>query len=170
MTRTAVRGRIALLAALVLASALLLAAVALAAKPKKNAQFAGHTSTPPVEGFRAPVKFKVAPDSASLSNFTFGSFGCFGVGGFRPNVNPYTGESLIDAGRLKVAANGKFSDKALSGYTVAGQKTSTTMTISGSFSTPKKVSGAITFSQVVKGAGVNSKCGPATISFSASAR
>jgi len=57
MTRTAVRGATA-----VLVCAMLLAADALAAKPKRSARFAGHTSATPVEGFKAPVKFTVAAD------------------------------------------------------------------------------------------------------------
>ncbi|HXB16354.1 MAG TPA: hypothetical protein VNV44_11505 [Solirubrobacteraceae bacterium] len=167
MTRTAVRGGLALLAAAAIACALLLCAVALAATPKKNAQFKGTTDATPIEGFHAPVKFAVAPDSKSLSRFTFGSFGCFGAGGFRPGVNPYTGSSLIDAGKLKVPSSGKFTDHAISRYTVQGQTTTTNMTISGRFSTPKSVSGTITFSQVVTGAGVNTKCGPAKLSYTA---
>lgn len=169
MTRTAIRGATALAAALV-ACALLIAASALAAKPKKNTSFAGHTSAQPTEGFRAPVKFKVAPDSKSLYNFTFGSFGCFGAGGFRPNVNPYTGNSLIDAGKLKVPASGKFTDHAISSYTVSSQNTQTKITVSGKFSSPKSVSGTIVISQVVTGGGLNLKCGPGTVDFTASAK
>jgi hypothetical protein len=170
MTRTAVRGRIALLAALVVACAVALVATALAATPKKNARFAGTTNTSAVEGFHAPVKFTVSADGRSLQNFTFGSFGCFGAGGFRPNTNPYTGHSLIDAGKLKLGSKGKFTDSAISSYTVQGQKTTTKMTISGSFATPKRVSGTITFSQTVVGGGINSKCGPASPTFTARAK
>ena len=166
MTRTAVRGGIALAASAVL----LLAATALAAQPKKNARFAGTTSAAPVEGFHAPVKFTVSADGKSLSSFTFGSFGCFGAGGFKPGVNPYTGNSLIDAGKLKLASKGKFTDNAISSHTVAGQTTTTKMTIAGHFATAKSVSGTITFSQVVKGGEVNSQCGPAKLSFSAKAK
>ncbi len=169
MTRTAARVRIALAAALVLVCAAVLTATALAAKPKKHARFSGTTNTTPVEGFHAPVRFTVSSDGRSLLNFTFGSFGCFGAGGFRPNTNPYTGHSLIDAGKLKVSSNGKFSDSAISSYTVQGQKTTTKMTISGSFSTPKRVSGSISLSQTVVGGGVNSKCGPGGPKFTAKA-
>jgi hypothetical protein len=170
MTRTALRGTVALLTSAVLVCALLLAATALAAKPKKNAHFGGHTSAPAIEGFRAPVTFTVAPNGVGLNRFTFGSIGCFGSGGFRPGVSPYKGNSLIDAGKLRVPANGKFSDTALAGYTIAGQTTTTKITISGKFATPKSVSGTITFSQMVVGGGVNSECGPAKLTFSASAK
>ncbi len=169
MTRNAVRGAV-LAASAVLAVALVLAAAALAAKPKKHARFAGTTNATPEEGFHAPVKFTVSSDGKSLSGFTFGSFGCFGAGGFRPGVNPYTAHSLIDAGKLKLGANGKFSDNASASYTVSGQTTTTKMTISGKFSTPKRVAGTIVLSQVVKGGGANSKCGPAKLSFTARAK
>lgn len=168
MSRSDVRRAIAVVAAVSLVCALPLAAPALAAKPKKGARFAGRTSAPPVEGFRAPVRFTVSPDGRSLYNFTFGTFGCFGAGGFRPGVNPYTGNSLIDAGRVKVAAGGRFSDKTLSAYSVAGQTTTTTISISGMFGAPKTATGTITFSQVVTGTS-KSACGPSKLSFYASA-
>jgi len=170
MNRNAVRGGIAVVATAVIACMLLLAAAALAAKPKKGAHFAGHTSATKVEGFRAPVTFGVSSNGRTLTNFTFGSFGCFGAGGFRPGVNPYTGNSLIKAGKLKVPASGHFSDKASSSYSIAGTGTSTTMTITGTFSTPMRVSGTITFRQIVFGGGPASSCGPAKVSFSATAK
>jgi hypothetical protein len=152
---------------LLLATALAVG-TALAAKPKHGAHFTGSTSANPVEGFRAPVKFTVSADGRSLSNFTFGSFGCFGAGGFRPGVNPYTGHSLVDAGKVKVAASGHFSQKATTSYTVQGQTTTTTILVAGSFSTPKKAGGTITFSQAVTGT-IHTSCGPAKLTFSASA-
>jgi hypothetical protein len=151
-----------------LLAAALAAGTALAAKPKPRAHFSGHTNQPAVVGFLAPVKFTVSSDGRSLSSFTFGTFGCFGAGGFRPGVNPYTGSSLIDIGKVKVSAGGKISQKATSSRTVAGQKTTTTISLSGRFSTPKKASGTITFSQVVTGT-LHLSCGPAARTFSASA-
>ena len=146
----------------------LAAGTALAAKPKQRAHFTGYTNQPAVEGFRAPVKFTVSSDGRALSNFTFGTFGCFGAGGFRPGVNPYTGNSLIHVAKVKVTASGQISQVATSSYTVQGQTTTTTLTIAGRFSNPKKASGTITFSQAVTGA-FHSSCGPAMRTFSASA-
>jgi hypothetical protein len=176
MTRTAVRRLTASLAAGLIACSLLLAAVALAAAPKKNARFSGHTSAPPVAGFRAPVSFKVAADGRSLTGFSFGSFGCFGAGGFRPNVNPYTGGAILrPAGRVKVTAKGRISlTGGKSTASAGGLKTVTTVAIVGRFSAAKRVSGTITFSQKITGAfegkPVNQGCGPGTIQFSASTR
>ncbi len=139
-----------------------------AAGPKRGAAFRGTTSAPPIEGFHAPVTFKVAANGLSLHNFTYGSFGCFGVGGFRPGVNPYTGTSLIDAGKVEVSAGGHIDAHALSGYSVDGQSTLTRITVVARFVSPRSLSGTITYSQTVTGT-VHSSCGPAKLSFSAKA-
>jgi hypothetical protein len=159
------------IAVFALAVALTLTAVALAAKPKHGAHFTGRTSVPPVVGFHAPVSFTVSHNGRSLSNFRFGSFGCFGAGGFRPGVDPYTGGSIIKvAGTVKVSANGHLSvSGAKASYTAFGSTTVTTLSIRGRFSTPKSASGSITFSQNVTGK-FTSSCGPATIGFLASTR
>lgn len=161
--------RRAAIAAGVFGAGLALAAGALAAKPKHGAHFVGRTSVPPVVGFRAPVKFTVSKNGRSLSHFTFGSFGCFGAGGFKQGVNPYTGSSLIDVGTVKVSAKGAISASgARSTSKVGGQTTVTTISISGRFSKAKAASGSITFSQSVIGS-VMASCGPATVSFFVSA-
>lgn len=149
-----------------LAGALALCATALAAKPKKNARFSGTLKTTIVEGFRAPVTFKVSGDGKQLQNFTFGSFGCFGAGGFRPGVNPYTGHSLINVGTLKLAKNGQFSQTKPSSYTVSGQTTSFTVKVSGRFSTRTSAIGTIQFTESVSGG--PGKCTSLPLAFSAS--
>jgi hypothetical protein len=151
-----------------LVAAALAAGAALAAKPKPRAHFTGHTNAAAIGGFLAPVKFTVSADGRWLSNFTFGTFGCFGAGGFRPAVNPYTGNSLLHVAKVKVSASGEMFQKATSSYTVQGQTTMTMLTISGRFPTAKKASGTITFSQVVSGT-VQTSCGPANRTFTASA-
>lgn len=153
-----------------IAVALALAGAALAAKPKRGARFSGHTSAPAVSGFLAPVAFTVAQDGRSLKGFSFGSFGCFGAGGFRPGVNPYKGNSIIRVGTVKVASTGRFSvSKARSRVTVAGQTTTTTISVTGRFTKPKAATGTITFTQKVTGS-FESSCGPASIGFGATAR
>jgi hypothetical protein len=146
-----------------------LTAVALAAKPKKNARFTGHTDARAVLGFRAPVRFKVSADARQAAHFTFGTFGCFGAGGFRPGVNPYTGHSLIDVGTLKITGNGRLSGTGTSSYTVSGQTTTFTVSVSASFAAPKTASGTITYSEKVTSSSFNTSCGPAKLQFSASA-
>lgn len=149
-----------------LTGALALGATALAATPKKGARFSGHLSTPPVEGFKAPVKFRVDPSGKLLDNFTFGTFGCFGAGGFRPGVNPYTGDSLINAGAIKLAHNGSFSQTKLAGYSVRGQQTTFNVKVSGRFSSRSRASGTIVFTE--SGGGGSGKCTSSTLSFTAS--
>src|SRR5690349_11575683 len=127
----------------VLAAGLVLAATAMAAKPKHNARFAGFTSAPPIVGFKAPVTFKVAANGLSLSNFSFGTFGCFGAGGFRPGINPYT-HSMVNAGKLKVSAAGKVSASVVSSVSSpAGTSTIYKTTVTVRFMTPTPPSGPI---------------------------
>jgi hypothetical protein len=142
-----------------------LVASALAATPKKGAHFTGRLSTPPISGFHAPVTFKVSASGKLLDNFTFGSFGCFGAGGFKPGVNPYTGRALIDVGTIKVFTGGKFSQTKPASYTVNGQTASFTVTVSGHFSKRTSATGTIRFTEVV---GVTpAKCTSATLTFTA---
>jgi hypothetical protein len=167
MTRaTAIRAN-AFALTLSLLAALSLAAVALAAKPAPGAHFKGRTSAAPILGFYAPVTFTVSQSGQSLGGFSFGSFGCFGAGGFRPGVNPYTSGSIIHLGTVKVSASGRISvSGAKSSHTVAGQTTVTTVAVNARFTTPKAASGSITFTQKVTGT-VNSSCGPGKIAFTA---
>jgi hypothetical protein len=152
-----------------LLAALSLAGVALAAKPAHGAHFNGRTSAQPVLGFYAPVTFAVSQNGQSLSGFSFGSFGCFGAGGFRPGVNPYTGGSIIHVGTVKVSASGSISVRgAKSTSSGFGNTTVTTVSVTGRFTKAKAATGTITFSQKITGK-FNSTCGPAQIGFTASA-
>jgi len=159
-----VRCRVMIAAVSLLASALL-GASALAASPKNGARFSGRLSTAPVEGFHAPVRFKVSSNGKLLDNFTFGSFGCFGAGGFRPGVNPYTGNSLINAGAIKVTPNGTFSQTKLAGYTVGGQQTSFSVTVKGRFPKHTSAAGTVMFTEQVSGSAA--KCTSPALKFTA---
>ena len=162
--------RTALVAAVsLLAGALTLAAAALAATPKKGANFSGHITEAPIDGFTAPVKFRVDPKGKFLDRFTFGTFGCFGAGGFKPGVNPYTGTSLLDAGSIKLTGNGHFGQTQLAGYTVAGQTNTFTVKVSGHFTKRNAASGTIQFTQVVTGVSSSGpiKCTSTALPFTA---
>jgi hypothetical protein len=169
MTRaTAIRRSLAgALLALVCAAAF--AAVAFAAKPAHGAKFSGRTSTQAINGFFAPVKFTVSHDGKSLTGFTFGSLGCQGAGGFQPGVSPYKNGSIIHVGTVKVSSKGSMSvSGAKSKFSIQGQVTTTTVAITGHFTKSKAATGTITFSQKFSGT-LDSSCGPAKISFTASA-
>ena len=84
-------------------------ATALAAHPKAGRKYAGFTSEAKVEGFGAPVSFTVSGTAAKLGNFRYGSLGCFGAGGFRPGVDPFTGSSITKVGTISVASSGHFA-------------------------------------------------------------
>jgi hypothetical protein len=153
----------------VLAAALSLAAVAFAAKPAHGAHFTGRTAVEPVLGFYAPVNFTVSQNGRQLTGFSYGSFGCFGAGGFKPGVNPYTGSSVIHIGTVKVSASGGISVNGAKSTTSGfGDTTVTTVSVTGRFTKPKAATGTITFSQKITGK-FNSTCGPAQIAFTASA-
>ena len=88
----------------------MLAATALAAHPKPGKRYAGTiTNVEKIEGFSAPVSFKVSSAATQLLSFTYGTTGCFGSGGFRTGVNPYTASDLIKVGAITLAHNGRFS-------------------------------------------------------------
>jgi hypothetical protein len=169
MRSAAVRRSVLVLTGGLTAAALSLAAAALAAKPAHGAHFTGRTAAQPVVGFYAPVKFTVSQNGRQLTGFSYGSFGCFGAGGFRPGVNPYTGGSIIHVGTVKVSGSGSISvSGAKSTSSGFGDTTVTTVSISGRFTKAKAATGTITFSQKVTGK-FNSACGPAQIGFTASA-
>ena len=130
------------------------AAAALAANPQPGKRYAGiETNVSKIEGFSAPVRFSVAANGVRLQGFTYGTIGCFGAGGFRPGVNPYTKSSLIRVGAIPVASNGSFSiSNVKSSYHSSkyGYTYTTTSTVKGKFVSRKKATGTITFSQTYK--------------------
>ena len=144
------------------------AATALAAHPKSGSHLSGYTSASPVNGFKAPVTFSVAPNGTALLNFKYSSFGCFGAGGFRPGVDYYTQpQSTIKVGKVSLSKSGHFSASgATNTYSAFGEKTITTTKVTGSFTSAKTATGTISFSQQISGK-FTSTCGPANISFTA---
>jgi hypothetical protein len=166
----AVRARCTVLMLAALVAGLALSVAALAAKPKHGAHFRGRTSASPVNGFLAPVTFTVSLNGRSLANFQYSSFGCFGAGGFQPGIDYYTKPSAIHkVGSVRVSADGRLSaTHSVSAFTSSGSTTTTTTSVTGRFTKPNRATGSITFSQKVAGA-FSSSCGPATLSFSASA-
>jgi hypothetical protein len=156
-------------AAIAVAS-LAVAGAALAAHPRKGHKYSGFSSVGAINGFKPPVKFKVSSDGTKLLNFTYSSLGCEGAGGFMPGVDYWTKPFAVKkVGTVNVTGNGKFSVKsAKSTFSVSGQTTVTTSTISGRFKNAKTATGTITFSQTISVNG-GIKCGPAKLTFSAKA-
>jgi hypothetical protein len=173
----------AALAVLVIA---VVAATALAAAPKKGAKFKGTlgdvifngTSSPIKSGkFRAPVSFTVSSTGTQIVGFRYADGGCFGSGGFGTH-NPYTFPGDFKGfGPISVSATGSFSAPASkSVFKASGGKgknhytslTTTTSSLTGAFTTPKKATGRITFTQ--KGIYNGHKpitCGPVVVTFTA---
>ena len=115
-----------------------------------------------IEGFSAPVSFKVSSAAKQLLNFSYGTTGCFGSGGFRPGVNPYTASDVITVGAITVAHNGSFSisnSKSTYHSTKYGFSYITTSQVTGKFTTSKSATGTISFSQkYVPKTGKGSSC------------
>jgi hypothetical protein len=158
-----------------LALTLAISTTALAAHPKAGKRYTGTTSAAKLLGFSAPVRFTVSASGAKLVGFTYGSFGCFGAGGFKPGVNPYTGGALISVGSVPVAGNGRFSVKNAKSRHVFtgtfGETIVTTAQVSGRFTSAKTATGSITFRQTgIPKHGKSFSCGPGTLTFSASAK
>jgi hypothetical protein len=140
------------MAALIAAGlALVLAATALAAHPKPGKRYAGTiTNVEKIEGFSAPVSFKVSAPATQLLNFSYGTTGCFGSGGFWPGVNPYTASDAITVGAITVARSGSFSisnSKSTYHSTKYGFSYITTSQVTGKFTTSNSATGTISFSQ-----------------------
>ncbi|MDQ6804941.1 MAG: hypothetical protein M3065_08215 [Actinomycetota bacterium] len=169
-------------AALAVLIVVAVAATAFAAAPKKGAKFKGTlaTSSGPLAlgKFHAPVSFKVSSSGTQLVGFKYGALGCFGGGGFG-NRNPFTLPGVVKSfGPISVSAIGSFTaPPTKSTYTSSGgtgkskftSKVTTTSSLAGAFTSAKRASGTITFSQKSVYNGRSSKCGPAVLTFSAKA-
>ena len=172
MTRTAARGRIAVLTALVLACAAVAGSPRRSRPREEERPLRGVPQTPdarrglPRAGeVHRLARRQVAPElHVRLVRVLRGR----GLPAEHEPVHRQLADRRRQAGKL--GSKDKFTDNAIASFTVQGQKTTTRMRISGTFSTPKRVSGTITFSQTVVGGGVDSKCGPATPAFTARAQ
>lgn len=163
---------------------LAVAATALAAHPKKGAKFKGTlldvrsgTITQPVKWgkFRAPVSFKVSSSATDLLDFKYGYTGCFGFGGVPITTDVYTHYGSIKrVGTIRVSASGSFkvagskSIHKTSGHGFSSTVTTTT-SVTGKFTSSRKASGTISFTQRDVYNGKASKCGPVSVTFSARA-
>jgi hypothetical protein len=153
----------------VLVLALGLVGSALAAHPKGGKKYSGFTSAHSINGFKAPVSFKVSSDGKTLLGFKWAGAPC--LGGISPGPgDPWKSKQLNYAvGTIPIAANGKFSVMNIKvSHSLPGQKTVTTSSVSGSFKTAIKAAGTITFSQHVSGPGITpASCGPKKVKFTA---
>jgi hypothetical protein len=142
---------------------------ALAVLPGAGAKYKGFTSASPVNGFRDPVSFTVGGDLKSLHNFRFGTFGCFGAGGFQPGVNYYAKPGFtVKVSSLKLTKSGAFTG---TGHATLSGQFATTAVVKGRFAkSGRKVvaSGTITISQrAPQPINGSNTCGPGVLTFSA---
>jgi hypothetical protein len=157
------------LTAIVITAMTLIGAVtALAARPKPGGRFTGNTSQARFNGFHGTVSFTVAGGGTKLLRFKFSSSGCAGSFGLKRGVNYLLQpQNVYPFGTIKVSSNGKFSIRnAKYLYKQKGFTTlTTTVTISGTFSTATKANGTISYKQTGVGT-----CAPPRFSFSATAK
>lgn len=159
----------------VIVGALALAGSSLAATtvhPKAGRKYTGFTSEKKVNGFGAPVSFKVSRKGTSLLSFTYSTLGCFGSGGIPAGVDPFAQPSTIHKlGSIKVSSKGTFSAKnVVTGFASFGQRTFTTSTVTGKFKNPKTAIGTIKFTQSFRSQVGMGHCGPAKRTFTATTK
>lgn len=149
---------------------LAMCATALAARPKAGKTYSGYTSAPKINGFRAPVSFKVSSKGTSLLGFRYGEVGCIPGGAI--SGNPYNNASgVIKVGTIAVSGKGGFSVKNAKFTRVMTTTDVTTSTVTGKFKTTKTATGTITFTQHLTGPGGFSKsCGPVHLTFNATTK
>jgi len=141
----------------VAALSLLLAAAALAAHPKAGKKYSGSTSAPKMNGFRAPVSFKVSSSGGRLLSFKYGNTGC--PSQTKPAGNPYLkSAALTTVGTIHVSSAGTFSVKNLK--TSTGPATYTISSVTGKFKSAKTATGSIKISNWFSVPGNTHSCGP----------
>jgi hypothetical protein len=146
---------------------LILAGAALAAHPKAGSKYAGFTSAPKVNGFRAPVSFKVSSSGSKLLSFKYGNTGC--PSQTTPAGNPYLKSgSLTTVGTIQVASAGTFSVKNLK--TSTGPATYTISSVTGKFKSAKTATGSIKISNWFSVPGNTHSCGSASVTFTATTK
>ena len=145
------------------AAALIFAATALAALPTQRVVFKGVTSEHAINGYKPTVQFTALSGGRQIKYFVFQTLGCFGHGAFPVGVDPFV-DTIWRVTSISIPKSGAFTAKVRPRTTTpdAGEMTAT---ISGTFTSSKRVVGKIVFSQVQAG----SECGPQTVKYAATA-
>jgi hypothetical protein len=152
------------------AASLAAGAVALAARPKANGQYAGRTSARKIGGFPAPAGFTVSANGRHVLQFNYSTFACFQT--YPRGTDPYSTPTDVVIESMPVTAAGHFSitrsaDRIIYGSTGHPALTTTTR-LSGRFTSPTSATGTITFSRTF---GPQHRkdpvCGSGTVTFTA---
>jgi len=147
---------------LALSTTLGLAGPALAALPSSG-EFTGTTSVHSMNGFPDLVTFQSSAAGRKLRQFQFGTLGCMGTGSFPLGVDPFAQDyTLATVALVPVSAQGAILVTTTPTFPDAGGIV-TSVTITGTFTSPKAVHGTIAVSQSENG----SKCVAKTMKFSA---
>jgi hypothetical protein len=147
-----------------------LAAAALAAHPKAGKKYSGFTSAAKVNGFRAPVSFKVSSSGGKLLSFKYGHAGCATMGP-QPPGNPYLKSgALANVGTVHVSSTGAFSIKNVKTTTGSNPTFFTISSVTGKFKAAKTATGSITYSTGFTAPGITHTCVTSTVTFTATVK
>jgi len=150
--------------------ALAICATALAAHPKAGKTYSGHTSAAKVNGFSAPVSFKVSSSGGKLLSFKYGHGGCATMGA-QPPGNPYLKSGAIaNVGTVHVSSTGAFSVKKVKTTTGSNPTFFTISSVSGKFKAAKTATGSITYSTGFTAPGITHTCVTSTVTFTATTK
>jgi hypothetical protein len=150
----------------VAALSLILAATALAASPKAGSRYSGFTSAPKINGFQAPVSFKVSSPAGKLLSFKYGNTGC-------PTQsapgNPYLkSNALTTVGTIPVSSTGTFSAKNVK--TTTSSATYVISSVAGKFKSRTTATGSIKINNWFSVPGNTHSCGSSTVTFTATTK
>lgn len=164
------RLRTAVAAILVTVACLAAGAVALAAHPRANGEYAGRTSAPKIGGYAAPAGFTVSADGRHVLQFNYSTFACFST--YAKGTDPYSTPTDVVVATMPVSAAGRFSitgskDRIIYG-TAGHPQVVTTTRLSGHFTSPTSATGKITFSRTYGAQHrTDPVCGSGTVTFTA---
>ena len=161
--------RTTVVALLTTAVSLAVGAVALAAHPKANGQYAGRTSARKIGGFPAPVGFTVSPNGRHVLQFNYSTFACFRT--YAKGTDPYSTPTDVVIETVPVTAAGHFAitgSKDSIVYSATRQQITTTTRLTGHFTSPTSATGTIRFSRTYGPQHrTDPVCGSGTVTFTA---
>lgn len=165
---SSIRRRAASVSLLTVLVGLLAAAIALAAHPTRNGEYAGRTSAPKIGGYPPPAGFTVSANGRHVLQFNYASFACFTT--YSKGSDPWSTGTLVVVPSLPITASGHFtvsgSKDSITFGSAGHPEITTTTKITGRFTSAKVAAGTITFTRTYKTQhGKASLCGAGTVAF-----
>lgn len=139
-----------------------------------SGSYRGTTSLSPINGYRDPVSFTIAPTGDAIESFSFGTLGCVGgVGGFIARQDPWGGAALKQISSITIGADDSFSGTGETVRAIPEPRFNDTLryVVTGHFLPGgHAAAGTIAVSErvVEPVAHRDERCGPVTMTFTAS--